>query len=197
VTFTYWADELTYCREAYNNSGLNERAVEIPIAQALINQQNSDADGLEVGQVLSHYQPTPWTVLDRYEPGANLNIDLFDHHHPADWIVTISTIEHVRWDEPGNHHPDPDGSPHAIKHLHSLLRPDGQMLVTIPMGWHPPFDSLILDGHLPVKPTRQCTMVRVPDTDPVEWTQAHLLTHRRYAASSSWADAVWVAEFTA
>ncbi len=195
MTFSYWDDELPYCREAYNNSGLNERAVEIPIAQVFINRQAPDATGLEVGKVLGHYMTTPWTVLDRYEPGADLNIDVFDHHTQADWIVAISTIEHVRWDEPGNRHPD--GSPHAIEHLHSLLRPGGQMLVTVPMGWHPFLDSAILDGRLPVKPVRQCTIVRIPATDPVEWEQAHLLQHRRYAASSIWADAVWVAEFVA
>ena len=71
------------------------------------------------------------------------------------------------------------------------------MFVTIPMGWHPFLDSLIIDGRLPIKPVRQCTMIRVADTDPVEWTQAHLLQHRRYAGSSIWADAVWVAEFAA
>ena len=55
----------------------------------------------------------------------------------------------------------------------------------------------ILDGRLPIKPIRQCTIVRAPDSNPVEWVQTNGLTHRRYAASSIWAESVWVAEFAA
>jgi SAM-dependent methyltransferase len=198
-TFTYWGTELRYCREEYNHSGLNERAVEIPIAQWFIDQCRKDdhwAPGLEVGAVLQHYERPIWMVLDRYEPGATLNCDVFDHHETYDWIVAVSTLEHVRWDEPQMER-HPDGSMRALEHLHTLLRPGGRMLVTIPMGWQPFLDSTILDGRLPVKPERECTLVRLPKTDPIEWFQTRVLGHRRYAATSIWAESVWVAEFSA
>lgn len=198
-TFTYWGVPLHYCRDGYNNSGLNERAVEVPIAQWFIDQCRREdhwASGLEVGAVLQHYQRVDWTVLDRYEPGATLNIDVFDHHDTYDWIVAISTLEHVRWDEP-HMEKHPDGSVLAMGHLHSLLRPGGRMLVTIPFGWQPFLDSAILDGRLPVEPERACSMGKVAGTDPVQWAQDKAVTHRRYAATSIWAESVWVAEFSA
>jgi SAM-dependent methyltransferase len=134
-------------------------------------------------------------VLDRYEQGATHNTDLFDHHDQADWIVAISTLEHVRWDEPDTGRLA-DGPQRALEHLHHILRPGGQMLITIPMGWHPYLDSAILDGKLPVQPTRQCTLVR-QGSDPMRWAQTDTVTHHRYAASSIWAESVWVAEFAA
>lgn len=131
-------------------------------------------------------------MLDRYEQGATHNIDLFDHHDQVDWIVAISTLEHVRWDEPATGRLA-DGPQRALEHLHQILRPGGQMLITIPMGWHPYLDTTILEDRLPVQPTRQCTLVR-QDT---QWVQTDTVTHRRYAASSIWAESVWVGEFSA
>lgn len=192
--FSYWGEPLEYCRAAYNHSGENERAVEIPVARRfLAGRSSSLGGGLEVGNVLAHYGPAPWTVVDRWEPGhGGLAIDLFDYHVPHDWIVSISTLEHVRWDEPdqGRH---PDGPVRALGHLWGLLRPGGAMLVTTPMGWHPFWDSAVLDGRLPVEPRRQCTLVR----DGAGWRQTEHLCHLRYAASTIWAESVWVAEFQA
>jgi len=195
-TFTYWGVELPYCRARYNHSGENERAVEIPIARWFIDRCRRDdrwRPGLEVGNVLSHYETPTWPVVDRYEAGGRVhNIDLFDWDEPVDWIVSISTLEHVRWDEPdlGRH---PDGPLRALKHLSGLLRPGGAMLATTPMGWQPFWDSAVLDGRLPVKPERQATLVRDGDG----WRQTEALEHRRYAASTIWAESVWVGEFQA
>lgn len=194
-TFSYWGVDLPYCRDWYNHSGENERAVEVPIARWFIDCQRKNDHwraGLEVGRVLPNYERETWSVLDRYEAGATWNLDVFDHYEPTDWILSISTLEHVRWDEPGvGRHPD--GSLLALEHLHRLLRPGGAMLVTIPMGWHPFLDSAILDGRLPVKPWRESTMVRAGDQR--HWVQTPDLCHRRYAASSIWAESVWVGEF--
>lgn len=188
--FRYWGVELEYCRDTYNHSGENERAIEVPIAQWFIRKQGSPGGGLEVGNVLAHYMRAPWTVIDRYEPGNHLAMDLFDYRTPHDWVVSISTLEHVRWDEPdqGRH---PDGPANALEHLWGLVRPGGAMLVTTPMGWQPFWDSAVLDERLPVKPTRQCTFVR----DGTGWRQTEHLCHLRYAASTIWAESVWVAEF--
>ena len=91
----------------------------------------------------------------------------------------------------------PEGSTRALTHLLGLLRPGGRMLVTIPMGWQVFLDSMILDGKLPIQPERQCTMIRKTGSDPLEWYQTAKLVHRRYAMTSIWAEAVWVAEFSA
>jgi hypothetical protein len=191
--FTYWGVPLEYCRAGYNDAGLNERAVEIPIARWFIGRQGAGASGLEVGNVLSHYGPVDWPVLDRYEAGATYNRDVFDFYEPVDWIVTVSTLEHIRWNEPLEA-PHPDGSLDALAHLLGLLIPGGRMLVTIPMGWQAFLDSAILEHRLPVEPERQCTFVRASDQE--HWVQTAEIEHRPYAVTSIWAEAVWVAEFS-
>ncbi len=67
------------------------------------------------------------------------------------------------------------------------------MLVTVPMGWHPFLDAAVLDKQLPVSPQRACTLVRAGDQE--HWVQTPEICHRRYAATSIWAESVWVAEF--
>lgn len=187
--FAYWGVELAYCRDTYNHSGENERTVEIPIARWFVGDRQGE--GLEVGNVLAHYGPIGHRVIDRYEAGAGIiRQDVLRYRRPADWVVSVSTLEHVRWDEAQRH---PDGSVQALEHLHGLLRPGGRMLVTVPMGWQPFLDAAILDGRLPVKPERQCTLVRDGDG----WRQTEHLCHLRYAASTIWAESVWVGEFSA
>lgn len=180
MTFTYWGAEFAYEENEYNSTRLNERAVEIPIARAFI----GDGVGLEVGNVLAHYQPVSHRVVDRYEEGAE-NIDVFDIDGAFDWIIAISTLEHVRWDEEPK---DPDAAPAALRHLLTLLKPDGRMLVTVPFGWQPFLDTEIVDGKF--EPARECSMVRDGD----DWKQTEV-EHRRYAATTRWAESVWIAEF--
>ena len=183
--FTYHGTSFDYFDHEYNATRRNERAVEVPIASAFVDAQHGD--GLEVGNVLSHYRPVRHRVIDRWEraPGV-LRADVLRYDEPADWIVSVSTLEHVRWDEPRR---DRDGAIRAMFHLLGLLRPNGRMLVTIPFGWHPYLDSAILDGRFPT--SRECTFVR----DGAGWVQTAEVTHKRYAASTRWAESVWVGEF--
>lgn len=181
MTFTYWGDELDYFDHLHNTTRLNERAVEVPIASRFV----GPGDGLEVGNVLSNYRPITHRVVDRYDPAVE-NLDVFDITGRYDWIVAISTIEHVRWDEDPKH---PDGAGDALRHLIGLLKPQGRMLVTVPFGWQPFLDSEILDGKFDL--TRECSLVRDGDG----WVQTEQVEHRRYAATTAWAESVWVAEW--
>lgn len=182
--FTYWGTPLEYFDHEYNTTRLNERAVEVPIAGRFLD--SSQGKGLELGNVMSHYRPISHRVVDRYEPGVE-NLDVFDLNGSFDWILAVSTLEHVRWDE------DPkcaEGSGNAVRHLLGLLRPGGRMLVTVPFGWHPFFDSEILSGAFPAD--RACSLIRVGDG----WKQTAEVEHRRYAESTIWAESVWIAEWT-
>ena len=49
-------------------------------------------------------------------------------------IVSISTLEHVGWDENTK---DPDKIFQAIKNLKSYLVPRGKLIVTMPIGYNP------------------------------------------------------------
>lgn len=189
-TFQWAGRALAYYDHPYNTTRLNERAVELPVALDWVARRPPGSVGLEVGNVLSHYVPVDHQVVDRWEPGAGVrNADVFDVTDRVDWVLAISTVEHVRWDEPER---TMHGAAEAIEHLQSLLRPDGRMLVTVPFGWHPYLDRDIVDGRF--EPEVQGTFVR----RGAGWVYAAgEAAHRPYAATTDWAEAVWVAEFAA
>lgn len=140
--------------------------------------------GLEVGNVLGHYGYAGHRVVDLYEPGAGVdNIDLFDVTDRFDWVVSISTVEHVRWDRKPR---DPDAAVAAVLHLTSLAP---AALITVPLGHHPHLDEAIRDGSL--NPTRDCVFIRSGDG----WEQRTRRTWRPYGATTPWAEAVWIAEW--
>lgn len=139
-TFGYRGERLPYFIHSYSATWNNERIVEIPVAERFLRGRRHQR-GLEVGNVLNHYSPrTAHTVVDKYEraPGV-LNVDVIEFR-PAerfDWIVSISTIEHVGWDENPR---EPGKAAKSIEHLRGLLTAAGRLLVTIPRGYNPELD---------------------------------------------------------
>jgi hypothetical protein len=127
-----------------------ERRVEIPIAVAFL-QEHRAASGrtLEVGNVLHREAPEPRVVLDKYEPGPRIvNEDIVDFA-PArafDLVVAISTLEHVGFDEDQL---DLEKFRRAVEHLYEVcLAPGGWMMVSVPLGYHPEVDRIVLGDHL-------------------------------------------------
>jgi hypothetical protein len=186
VTFTLHDVELPLYDHPYNTTALNERAVEIPAALAFLRRCYGNV-GLEVGNVLGHYGcDRERRIVDLHEQGPGVeNIDVFDVYGTYDWIVSVSTIEHVGWDSEPR---DPDAARRALEHLRSLLTDSGRMLVTIPLGWHQRLDAAIADGVL--DPVRDAVMVR----QGKRWVQRTRRTHRPYGQSQPWAEAVWIGE---
>jgi SAM-dependent methyltransferase len=136
-TFEFAGQRLLYFHHPFNNTSCNERTIEIPIARHFL---KPGLRVLEVGNVLNHYGPFPHDVVDKYEvfPGVT-NKDILDFtSDPYDLIVSISTLEHLGWDEP-----EQDGTKpfRAMKHLRHLLRPEGAMVVTLPHGCNPHLDA--------------------------------------------------------
>ena len=164
----------------YNQTILNERSVELAVVFDWLPGKGA---GLEVGNVLAHYGVTGHRVVDLYEraPGVE-NVDVFDVDGRYDWIVAVSTVEHVRWDVER----DAGGAQAAIKHLRSLLNPGGVMLVTVPLGWNAPLDAV-----LPLDATRWACFERAGDS----WAWCDLPDGPvRYGPA--WANAVWVGEWS-
>jgi len=133
----------------YNMTWRNERCVEVAIARAEL-AAASGRRVLEVGNVLSHYQPVAHDIVDKYEraPGVS-NQDVVDlaPAQPYDLILCLSTIEHVGWDEAPR---DPGKAIRALTHLRDrCLAPGGRMLVSFPIGHHPELDRAFGDGRLP------------------------------------------------
>jgi SAM-dependent methyltransferase len=136
-----------YLHHPYNHTWLNERAVEVPIVQRLVAEQPPAARVLEVGHVLGHYdQARPHDVLDKYERGGGvINADVLDFApaHPYDLIVSVSTLEHVGWDEEPR---EPELALAAVARLRALLAPGGVLAATLPVGYNPELDRAVREG---------------------------------------------------
>jgi hypothetical protein len=147
ATFLFDGDPYAYLRHPYNWTWLNERAVEVPLAAAVLADSNADRV-LEIGNVLGHYQPVGHTVVDKYEraPGVlNLDVAELDLPGPYDLILAVSTLEHVGLDEETK---DPDKPARAIARLTSLLAPGGRLWCTFPVGYNDALDRQLRAGEL-------------------------------------------------
>lgn len=133
----------------YNMTWIGERMVEIPIVHDIIENTPPQAV-LEIGNVLSHYFPTCHRVVDKFERGPDvINCDIlnFNPREQFDLIVSISTFEHIGFDDDAV---DTDGSRilEAITHCQKLLSPSGKLIITFPTGYNPNLDRMLLSGKL-------------------------------------------------
>src|SRR2546430_9278756 len=60
---------------------------------------------------------------------------------PYDLIVSVSTLEHVGYDEDPR---EPDKAARAVRNLLGLLAPGGTMLATIPIGHNRDLDDALM-----------------------------------------------------
>jgi hypothetical protein len=151
-TFTFDGQTYPYLVHPHNLTWDNERTVEVPIAQRAV--EDALARGariLEVGNVLSHYGRIEHEVLDKYEPGRGvIAADVVDWTPPHlyDLIVSISTLEHVGWDESPR---EPDKVARALAHLRGMLATHGRLLVTLPLGYNAALDGFLAARTLPLE----------------------------------------------
>ena len=135
-----------YFASAYNDTWLTERIVEVPVALGVLDAAGPEARTLELGNVLSHYGRRATEVVDRYEEAERVhNVDIVDYA-PGDGfdaIVSISTLEHVGFDEDVEELDKPLG---AIAHLERLLRPGGRLLVTWSVNYNQHLDRRVFAG---------------------------------------------------
>ncbi|HYT83915.1 MAG TPA: hypothetical protein VEK86_10705 [Gemmatimonadales bacterium] len=138
-----------YFYHAYNQTYCNERAVEIPLVWPIVQAVSPDRV-LEVGNVLSHYFPTRHDIVDKYERAPHVqNVDVVDFRptRPYDLIVSISTLEHVGFNE----RPLEPGKPwRAIRHLQGCLSLQGQLVISVPIGLNPHLDLMLQEGRIPL-----------------------------------------------
>lgn len=131
-----------YLLHDYNKAWTCERTVEVPFAKYYLDQHPPDRV-LEVGNVLAHYYQTTHQVVDKYEvaPGV-LNEDVvgIDTARKYDLIISISTLEHVGFDETPR---DPLKVLTALSRLRACLSPGGRLLVTLPFGYNSHMDALV------------------------------------------------------
>ncbi len=119
----------------------NERAVEVALARDFLAGRSGTI--LEVGNVLANFLPLSHVVLDKYEqaPGViNEDVIAFAPGKKFDAIVTLSTLEHVGWDETPR---APEKILQAIERLKQLLAAGGELLATMPVGYNSFLDQII------------------------------------------------------
>jgi SAM-dependent methyltransferase len=146
--FAFRSAQHVYFLHNYNLTWCNERAVEIPIVWSELRRLRGRRV-LEVGNVLAHYFAIDHEVLDKYERGSairNEDVGSFRDPRPFDLIVSISTLEHVGWDEEPQ---DPGKISRAIANLREHLAPGGRLLVTLPLGYNASMDAQLAAGGLP------------------------------------------------
>ncbi len=168
--FTFQGKTYTELWHRYNATWRNERAVEVPIIREMVSRAGGAAI-LEVGNVLSHYGAVHHQVLDKYEktPGV-INEDVCAFHPPRkyDLIVSISTLEHVGWDEEPR---EPRKVLDAFNNLRSLCAPGGRIVVTLPLGSNPFLDNLIREGKIEF--TKQFYLERISPAN--EWREVEAI----------------------
>jgi hypothetical protein len=146
-TFVLNGSSYRYFYHRYNNTCETERCVEIPIAWAFL-ERCRPGHVLEIGNVLNHYRYFQHTVVDKYETAEGvLNIDVRDFAptQKYDAIISVSTMEHVGWDEEPI---DPDKAIQSIERLREMLNPGAGMLISFPIGHNARLDQAIVDGTL-------------------------------------------------
>jgi SAM-dependent methyltransferase len=167
-TFVFQGERHAYLLHRYNSTWKTERVVEVPIVWEEV-RRASGLRVLEVGNVLAHYFPVTHDRVDKYEraPGV-VNVDIVDYAAPPyDLIVSISTLEHVGWDEPER---DPDKVLRAVANLRALTAPGGRLVITLPIAYNPHVDAHLREGRIP-------------------FSQCHYL--RRVSRDNRWAEASW------
>jgi hypothetical protein len=149
--FTVDGRDYDYLWHSAEETWRSERAVEIPIGLAALAEAESSRT-LEVGNVLRRYArpPAAHAVIDKYEHAAGVvNADALTFSGgPYHLIVSISTLEHVGYDE------EPRDAPKAIRaieNLRDLLSPGGEMLATMPIGYNRDLDDALRQGSLGAK----------------------------------------------
>lgn len=165
-TFAFQEQNYHYFYHPYNTTWKNERAVEVPIILGKI-QTYRGGRILEVGDVLSNYVHFRHDIVDKYDKADGvINQDVVDFQ-PAkkyDLIVSISTIEHVGWDETPR---DPKKIPFALENLTRCLASGGEIVVTLPLGYNTYLDKLLKEDKIQF--TEQYYLKRISDDN--KWTQ--------------------------
>mgnify|MGYP006156100317 CR=1 FL=1 len=151
-------EKLNYLYSVYNKTYNNERALEIPIAKNIL-KRFKGGEILEIGNVLNHYINVKHVVVDKYEkyPGViNSDIIEFNSEIKFDLIISISTFEHIGFDEYSRYSDqqnDRSDSKNkliaAFSKMTELLKDNGKFIFTSPIGYNPSLDELIRKNEIP------------------------------------------------
>jgi hypothetical protein len=141
-TFELNGKTYQYFYNDYNTTGRNERKVEVPVFMDEISKHQGQRI-LEVGNVISHYYPVTWDVVDLYEeaPGViNQNISCYTTPDKYDFVFSVSTMEHTGY---GN-----ELIAGFDNIFNCLLKPGCEMFLSLPWAYNRDFEHRLLSGEL-------------------------------------------------
>lgn len=165
-TFSFAGKKLPYLLHPF---ALNtERTVEIAIAMEFLKLKTGQI--LELGNVLSNYSSFTHDIVDKYEiaPGViNEDIISFSPNKRYNAIVTLSTLEHVGWDETPQ---EPEKILQAITRLKELLEVGGELLLTMPLGYSSYLGDLVYREKTGFKEIRYLRRITANN----QWREAQL-----------------------
>ena len=152
-TFEVAGRRFPYMDRLYNVTSINERRVEVPYFYDLVSNLEPTVQVLEVGNVIArYYEGVTHPVIDKYEKSSrsslrNLDVVEWPEDERYDLILSISTLEHVGWDEAVE---DPDKILVALERLKGALNPGGRLVFSVPVGFNPHLDALLKARALPL-----------------------------------------------
>lgn len=145
---------------------------------------------LELGNVLSNIFPVNHDILDKYDnnPGI-INEDVVDFKPTKKYqlIVSISTLEHVGWDETPK---EPEKVSLAIENLESWLTEDGMLIFSVPLGYNSYLDNLIKKNKIHL--TNKFFLSRISKDNEWEQTSWSKVKDIKYNESYNFANAIMI-----
>lgn len=145
--FFYNNKNLPYFYHKYRSTWANERIIEIPIFRDIL-KENTGGKILEIGNVISHYDKVHHEIIDKYENDPSIiREDILDFRpvEKFDLIISISTFEHVGWDEEPR---APEKIFPVMESVKNLLKPGGKLIFSVPVGYNPELDKFIFEGKI-------------------------------------------------
>jgi hypothetical protein len=138
------------------------------------------------------------TVIDKYERAPdviNEDVSHWSSEKRYDYIVSISTLEHVGWDKSGERKEEADGGKilAAIETVKQQLAPGGTAIITVPIGYNPFLDPYLADNTISF-----AAMLWMTRTGLFTWEQTgrHEALNCRYNSPFRCANAILIGVIT-
>ena len=187
-SFRFGNQRFNYASHSYNVTWRNERAVEVPVLMSFLRKRGYGCRILELGNVSRYYGVTNCTIVDKYEQCygvTNQDFVDFNDEEQYDGFVSISTIEHIGYDEPER---DPDKILKVFSKLGSLVRDNSSVLVSFPTGYNEHLDAHLAAGRLPFQHVG--FLKRIDKANHWEECSQEDALSRRYNSTFPYANAV-------
>lgn len=207
--FNFNGKSYSYFISRYNTTWKNERIVEIPIIQKYL-RLYKNKNILEIGNVMNHYYRYNHIVVDKYEIGSNvINCDILNYPPNSvdgyqsdicnmfDLIISISTLEHISFDEKKYNNRNIEiytkDISQIIEKIKSLLVSNGTFVFTVPLGFNPYLDNCINKSELNI--TKMFFLKRTSKSNTWEQVEYQEVKDIKYGSPFPCANAIMIGIF--